>query len=254
MIAAIEPRPASALRAFTILCRWRYLQLGKELPQLLLAQVVIATGTGVGLGFLISGQDDVAGSYIATGAFLLNLFIIAAVMVPSVIAEQKHTGALDYMWSLPAPRLAHPLAELVVWSSAALPGMLVSLLAMSFRFDLDLRFGPLLVPAVLLTIVTATAVGTAIGLRSPSQQATNLLTNALLMLVLLFSPVNFPGERLPGWLQAVHDVLPIASMADLVRGGLLSGYEAEVGRDLLVLGAWCVVAVTVTFRGVNRTT
>lgn len=254
MIAAIEPRPASPVRAFTILCRWRFLQLGKELPQLVLAQVLIATGTGVGLGFLVSGQDDLAGAYIATGAFLLNLFIVAAVMVPSVIAEQKHTGALDYMWSLPAPRLAHPLAELTVWSTAVVPGMLVSLLAMSLRFDLDLRFGPLLVPAVVMTILTATAVGTAIGLRSPSQQATNMFTNALLMLVLLFSPVNFPGERLPGWLQAVHEVLPIASMADLVRGGLLQGYDAEVGNDLLVLGAWCVAAVAITVRSVNRTT
>ena len=250
---AVEPMPAPPLRAFTILCKWRYLQLGKELPQLLLAQVVIATGTGVGLGFLVSDVDQRAGSYIATGAFLLNLFIISTVMVPSVISEQKHTGALDYMWSLPAPRLAHPLAELVVWSSAALPGMLVSLLVMSFRFDLDLRFGPLLVPTVVLTVLTATAVGTAIGLRSKSQQATNLLTNALLMLVLLFSPVNFPGDRLPGWLQAIHEVLPIAAMADMVRGGLLVGYEADLARDLVTLGAWCAVALTLTIRSVNRT-
>jgi ABC-2 type transport system permease protein len=247
------PAPASPIRAFTIVCRWRFLQLGKELPQLLVAQVLIATGTGVGLGFLISGDDARAGSYIATGAFLLNLFIIAAVMLPNVMAEAKLTGALDYMFSLPAPRIVHPLAELVVWSTAAVPGMLVSLLAMSLRFDLHLHVGALLVPAVLLTVLTATTVGAAIGLRARSQQATNLLTNALLMLVLLFSPVNFPGERLPGWLQAIHEVLPIASMADLVRGGLLAGYHADAVHDLLVLGAWCVVGLAVTIRSVNRT-
>ena len=254
MIAGIEPKPAPPLHAFAILVRWRFLQLARELPQLLMIQVVVATGTGVGLGFLVPDRDPIAGSYIATGAFLLNLFIISAVALPGVMAEQKHSGALDYMWSLPAPRLAHPLAELSVWATATLPGMLASLLIMSFRFDLDLRFGPLLVPAVVMTVITTTAVGTAIGLASKSQQATNMMTNALLMLVLLFSPVNFPAERLPGWLQGIHEVLPIAAMADLVRGGLLEGYQADVTRGLLVVGAWCVLGIGVTIRSVNRVT
>jgi len=250
VIAVVEP--ISPVRAFLVMLRWRLLQLRVELPQILLAQVLIATGTGVGLGFLLPRGDRLAGAYVATGAILLNLFIISVVMVPQVVAQQKQSGEHDYLWSLPIPRLVHPLAELVIWSVAIVPGMLVAFAITSLRFDLDLDVSPLLVPAVLLTLLTGTAVGNAIGLRSTSPQMMNLFTNAVLMLVLLFSPVNFPGERLPGWLQAVHEVLPIAAMADLVRGALLADYDAEVGRDLVTLGLWCALGITVTVRAVNR--
>jgi ABC-2 type transport system permease protein len=239
--------PISPFRAFGVLVRWRFLQMRAELPQVLLLQIVVATGTGVGLGFLLPRGDTVAGAYVATGAILLNLFIIAVVMVPQVVAQQKLSGEHDYMWSLPVPRLVHPLAELVLWTI-----MLVAFVITSLRFDLDLDVSPLIVPAVLLTLLTGTAVGTAIGLRSKSQQMMNLATNALLMLVLLFSPVNFPAERLPGWLQAIHQVLPIGSMADLVRGALLAGYEADVARDLVNLGIWSALGIAVTVRTVNR--
>jgi ABC-2 type transport system permease protein len=249
---ATTARPVPPLRAFTILCRWRFTQLRKELPQILVVQILVATGTGVGLGFLVSDLDPLAGSYLATGAFLLNLFIIAIVFVPQTVTESKATGALDYMWSLPIPRLAQPLADLVVWGAAILPGMLVSLVVTSLRFDVDLRISVLIVPAVVLTLLTATAVGTAIGLRSGSQQMTGLLTNALLMLVLLFSPVNFPAERLPDWLQGVHEVLPIAAMADLLRGGLLAGYQSDIAGDLVVLGVWASLATVVTWRSVTK--
>jgi ABC-2 type transport system permease protein len=249
---ATAARPVSPVRAFTILLRWRITQLRKELPQILLVQVLVATGTGVGLGFLISDADPIAGSYLATGAFLLNLFIIAIVMVPQTVAEAKLSGARDYMSSLPVPRLAESLAEVVVWAVAILPGMLISLVITSIRFDVDLRLSVLIVPAILLTLVTATAVGTAIGHKSVSQQMTGLVTNALLMLVLLFSPVNFPLDRLPGWLQGVHTVLPIAAMADLLRGALLAGYESDVARDLLMLGIWATVAWTITWRSITK--
>jgi ABC-2 type transport system permease protein len=251
-VIALESRPASAARSYTILCRWRAAQLGQELPQILVAQVLFATGTAVGLGFLIPDVDSRAGAYLATGAFLINLLIIAIAMVPGMMTEARVTGSLDYMWSLPFPRLVYLLAELTIWALAMLPGMVISLVVTSIRFDFDLRISPLVVPAVALVLLTATSVGAAIGLRSPSQQTTNLFTNFVLIVVLLFSPVNFPAERLPGWLQGVHDVLPIAPMADLVRATLVGGVETNVGRDLVVLSVWCALGLAVTIRSVRR--
>jgi ABC-2 type transport system permease protein len=110
------------------------------------------------------------------------------------------------------------------------------------------------VPAVALVLLTGTSVGAAIGLRSPSQQTTGLFSNFVLIIVLLFSPVNFPGDRLPGWLQGVHQVLPIAHMGDLVRATLVGGTETNVGLDLVVLGLWCAFGIAVTIRSVSRPT
>jgi ABC-2 type transport system permease protein len=246
-------RPAHPVRAYRILCRWRALQLRQELPSIVVAQVLFATGTAIGLGFLIPDVDPVAGAYLATGAFLINLLIVAIAVVPGTMTEAKVSGSLDYMWALPFPRLAYLLAELTIWALAMLPGMTVSLVVTSIRFDFDLDVSILVVPAIALTLVTASSVGAAIGLRSPSQQTTNLFTNFVLVVVLLFSPVNFPAERLPGWLQGVHEVLPIAAMADLIRGTLVGGTQPDVGHDLVVLGLWCAIGAAVTWRAVGRT-
>jgi len=65
--------------------------------------------------------------------------------------------------------------------------------------------------------------------------------------------VNFPADRLPGWLQAVHSVLPIAHMADLVRATLVGGVSTSAGTDLLILTPWCLFGLFVTWRSVSRT-
>lgn len=107
------------------------------------------------------------------------------------------SGALDCMWPLPYPRLTYIATELTIWSLAALPGMVISLLVTSIRFGFDLRVSPSVVPSVVLILFTRTTVGTAIGLRSPSAQTTNLFSSFVIIVVLLFSPVSFPGGGCP---------------------------------------------------------
>lgn len=242
----------SPVRAFAILFRWRVLQTRQELAQLLVMEVLFATGIAVGFGFLIGDLDSEGAAYLATGALLMNLLMIAVALVPSTMTEARVSGALDYMWAQPFPRVVYLLSELTVWALVMLPGMVVSLVVTSIRFDFPLHISPLVVPALVLILLTGASVGAAIGLRAPSQQATNLYSNFVFISVLLFSPVNFPADRLPGWLQGVHQVFPIAHMADLLRAALLDGLHTNAGADLAVLGAWCVLGVVSTWRAVNR--
>ncbi|MNC77887.1 hypothetical protein D3C75_1299620 [compost metagenome] len=64
-----------------------------------------------------------------------------------------------------------------------------------------------------------------------------------MFVVLLFSPVSYPAERMPGWLQAAHEWLPIEPMAQLVRSGLASDAFSMPARSLVVLLVWCVASV-----------
>jgi ABC-2 type transport system permease protein len=249
---AVRPAPASPLRALTILIRWRVKQMRQELPQLVAAQILVATGTGIGLGFLIPRMDPFVAAYLATGAFLINLALIAVAFVPQTMTEARTNGSLDYMWSLPFSRLVFMASEMTIWMLAMLPGMVVSLVVTSIRYDFDLHISPLAVPAIALVLLTGASVGAAIGLWSPSVQLTGLIGNALIMVVLLFAPVNFPADRLPGWLQAVHRVLPIEPMADIIRATLVRGIDTSPARDLVVLTLWCGFGLFVTMRAVNR--
>jgi len=90
--------------------------------------------------------------------------------------------------------------------------------------------------------LTAAAVGYAMASLLPPALAM-LMTQALVFVVLLFSPVSYPAERMPGWLQGAHEWLPIQPMAQLVRAGLASDTFALPTRSLVVLVVWCAASV-----------
>jgi ABC-2 type transport system permease protein len=94
------------------------------------------------------------------------------------------------------------------------------------------------VPAVLLSALMAVSVGfgMALAIRNPS--VTNLIANAPIFIVLLFSPIVFPPSNLPGWLFAVDRALPFYNMAQVIRAGLTTGLVTDFARSYLVLLAW----------------
>jgi lipooligosaccharide transport system permease protein len=52
--------------------------------------------------------------------------------------------------------------------------------------------------------------------------------------------VYFPIEQMPGWLQAVAQVLPLKAAVDLVRPLVLGSLPTEVVRPVLTLAAYAV--------------
>jgi hypothetical protein len=63
----------------------------------------------------------------------------------------------------------------------------------------------------------------------------------------LFSPVNFPVECLPNWLEAIHHFLPVKCAAIAMRGALVPGYSDGPGLALAVLGVWCLAGLVINY-------
>jgi ABC-2 type transport system permease protein len=114
---------------------------------------------------------------------------------------------------LPIPRLVYLLADMTVWLAVVLPGVVFAVIIGSIRFGLDLQISPLVVPAVVLVALTATSIGYALASLVPPMIA-NMASQVLVVFTLMFSPLNFPADRLPGWLAAIHSVLPIQPMGE----------------------------------------
>lgn len=74
----------------------------------------------------------------------------------------------------------------------------------------------------------------------------------LVVFVLMFSPLYFPADRLPGWLAAIHRVLPIQAMGEVIRGTLAGSTFPLPAGALLLLGAWCAAAFAVTYAVLAR--
>jgi ABC-2 type transport system permease protein len=218
--------------------------------------VVIQTLMGAGMvlmyGFFYPSITPERALYIATGAPTLALIPLGLVMVPNGVMQDKLQGTFDYVWSLPTRRSAQMLSTFALYTLMALPGTVLALLVAVGRYGIHLSLSPVLIPAVLLCALTSVTVGYALALAIKNPLVTNVIVNALIFVVLLFSPIVYPASQLPGWLFDVHRVLPFESMATVMRAGLTTGLATDVGLSFLVLVIWGVAGCAVTAWVVGR--
>jgi len=110
--------------------------------------------------------------------------------------QPRPEGSLDWMRTLPVPRIAFLLADLAIWTALALPGLVVGVIVANARFDVDLAPQWWLVPGAVLVALTAACIGYAIAtLLAPA--LAQILSQVLAFSIMLFSPVSFPADRLP---------------------------------------------------------
>jgi ABC-2 type transport system permease protein len=240
-----------ALRSYTLLIRWQALRLRSFLPLAIVVQLLFAFGIVVGYPLLFPEIDELTVLYLATGAPAITLITMGLVALPQVVAQGKLEGTLDYMRSLPVPRMVYLMADLSVWLAIVLPGVIFAVGVGAWALDLALSVSLTIVPAVLLVATTAAAVGYAMATVLPPMVAM-LLTQVLVIGVLVFSPINFPAERLPEWLQDIHAVLPVQAMGQVIRGSLAADTFPLTTGPFLLLAVWCAGALGLSYLTLRR--
>jgi len=208
--------------------------------------LVIQTLTGVGMaylyGFYIGDMPDIAKLYIVTGIPALALVPIGLVMVPGAIMIHKIRDTYDFVWSLPVPRMTSAAATFTLFTGLALPGTLLALVLSQIYYGVDLTWSWTFIPALVLTSLTATSVGFGFAHAIPEPRLTNLVTNLIMFLAILFAPIVVPIEQFPEWWANVQRVLPFYHMAQVLRDGLSEGLTGSVSVSWVVLGAWTIGA------------
>jgi len=247
-VGPIAPVQVSLWTGFRTLLRWSTASIGAMLPLIMVIQAMLAAGIIVGFGLLIPDITPDNALFLSSGAPTILLLTIGLAIVPQGVSRMKASGAFDYQRSLPVPRTMLLLVDLVVWTMIAVPGVAVGLVIAWLRFDLTFVFNwPLLVFASLLVTVMGTAVGYAIAV-SMQPMLAQLISQVLVFVVLLFSPIAFPASQLPTWFQKLHEILPIQPAADLMRVGIASDTFTFRAQDLVVLTVWTVLGVAITAR------
>jgi ABC-2 type transport system permease protein len=236
-----------ALRDYGLLLRWQFLRLRRVLLLLVVIQVALALGIVYGLAFLIPNIDGRTALFLATGAPTVTLLVLGLTVVPQEISQNKLTGRAAYLATFPVPRLAQPAADVTFWLLAQLPGTALALVVAAVRFDFALRIHPAVVPAIALVALTGASLGYALAMLAKPEVAQQL-SSFLSIGILLFSPINFPPQRLPGALRAIHAVLPIQYMADVVRWSLTGTTSDPIGLAFAVVAAWCALGIGVSWR------
>lgn len=130
------------LRSYGLLVAWQASRLKGFLPLAIVVQALFAFGIVVGFPLLFPEIDRLTILYLATGAFTITLVTIGLVALPQVVSQAKLEGILEYMRSLPVPRMTYLLADLTVWLAIVLPGVVFAVVVGAWSFSLDLAVSP----------------------------------------------------------------------------------------------------------------
>jgi ABC-2 type transport system permease protein len=239
------------LRNYYLMLKWQALSQKPIIPLNMVVQLMVAVGFIIGLSYFYPHLDSATARYLTTGAPTIILLMVGLVLLPQIVGSARKEGTFDYIWSLPVPRMVYIAADATIWVAVTLPGVIAALAMGSAYHHFALHISPLVVPALLLVAASGVFIGYIIALWPPKPEIGNVLTQVLVFVIMLFSPILFPAAQLPGWLQAVHRVLPFQYMADLARG-TLTDLPVDLGLAFLVVGIWCLVGFIGTFLLVNR--
>jgi ABC-2 type transport system permease protein len=239
------------LRSYGLMLKWDSLSMRTYLALMFAVQLMIAAGFIYGISFFYPAITPETARYLTSGAPTLILATVGLVVVPQSVAMMRQEGTFDYIWSLPVPRMVYVFSFTTVMLLSTLPGVILAIGVGAWNFNFDLSISFLIVPAVILVSLSGTFVGYAMALSVSKPMMVNVLTQIIVFVVMLFSPVMFPVDRLPGWLQDIHQVLPIQYMAELVRG-TLTDLPVNLGLAFGVVGAWCALGFGVTWLIVRR--
>ena len=241
----------SVLRSYRLLVTWQTLRLKSFLPLAIVVQAMFAFGIVVGYPLLFPQIDELTLLFLATGAPAVTLITMGLVALPQVVARAKLEGTLEYMRSLPVPRLTYLAADMSVWVAIVLPGVIFSVAFGAWALDLSLSVSLAVVPAILLVATTSASIGYAMASVLPPMLAM-LLTQVLVVGVLIFSPINFPAERLPAWMQSLHALLPVQAMGEVIRGSLAADVFPLTAGPFLLLAAWCAASLVLSYLTLQR--
>jgi ABC-2 type transport system permease protein len=154
-----------------------------------------------------------------------------------------------------SPVLASPANRAALFLGRALPqvanGIFVSLVGFAAaRVALDFHPRAASLPAlalvVVVTTVSCTAFGMAVGALGLRLRDVFLVANPAYFLMLLFCGVNVRLDALPGWMAAIGRCLPlthgIAAARRVASGASIGDVGTSVGTEIAVGAAWAAVA------------
>lgn len=205
-----------------------------------LIMVIVALGVAIGFSYLMGSDDGSGLLFLATGAPTIVLIMVALVVVPMQNSSAKIEGYIDFIKALPANRKSFLIADAGLWALITIPAIAVSIIAANLIFDPGFAVSWWIVPTYLLMVFSCFGIGYGYSFVLPAE-ATMALSQVIAFTALMFSPINFPLERLPEWLQTVHEVLPIYHMAEVMRASLAETSFSAEPLSYIILGAWAVV-------------
>ncbi|OLS06069.1 ABC transporter [Lacticaseibacillus casei] len=246
----VDKIPKQQVRQFWGLIRWSLIRHKVLLPAFSMTQVVLALAIVYGLALLMPNMSHTDILYLSSGAITIGIIAVGCVLAAQIVSTAKQDGVVAYQKTLPVARTKIILADVIIWSLASIPGVIMSCIAATSRFHVDLYVSPISITVIVLAQITMVLIGFSLAYWL-SANAMALTTQVIMIGGLLFSPITYPADRIPFWLTSVYELLPFVPASNLIRATLFHATPFSY-LNLLVLLMWLTTAFALSLLALSK--
>jgi lipooligosaccharide transport system permease protein len=198
---------------------------------------------GYGLGSLLQNIDGIPYlHFLASGSICMSIMMAASFeSLYSAFSRMHVQKTWDALLNAPLALDDVVLAEML-WAATKALFSGVAILGVLFMLGIGLHPHTMLVLPVLFLIgMTFASLGLVVNAVAQGYDFFTYYFTLVLTPMIFLSGVYYPIAQLPGWLQAVSQLLPLSAAVGLVRPLILGGWPADPLVDIAILLAYCVV-------------
>jgi len=180
------------------------------------------------------------------GSIVFSLSLTSISWLGYLLLENRFTGRLKLFATLPLAPSSYVFGVLLfAIAQAAVSTTTLLVVGRALGVKVSPNF-PLLIVAIVLTILCLCGLGVVVAARARSFSQGSLLTDTLGAGLIFLAPVFYAPEMMPSAVRAFAQLLPTTFAARAVQTALAGG--PGIGNDLLVLSLMAVATLAFGFR------
>ena len=192
---------------------------------------------------------------VVPGLIGVVLTMTMVMMTALAMTRERERGTMESLLATPALPIEVMLGKIAPYILIGYVQVAVILVAAALLFDVPMRGSLLLLSAVLVVFIAANlAIGFTFSTIARNQLQAMQLTFFFFLPSMLLTGFMFPFRGMPGWAQAIGEILPLTHFLRIVRGIMLKGNGAlEIAGQLWPIAVFMVVAGAVALLRYKQT-
>ena len=184
---------------------------------------------------------------IVPGLLGVILTMTMVLMTGLAMTRERERGTFENLLATPALPVEVMTGKIVPYILIGLIQVTLVLLAARFLFDVPMEGSLALLYAVVLVFIAANlTLGITFSSIARNQLQAMQMTFFFFLPSMLLSGFMFPFRGMPGWAQAIGEILPLTHFLRIVRGILLKGNHWDaIALEVAALAAFLVAAAAI---------
>jgi len=198
-----------------------------------LISVLISSATFFMLRLVVNPDPEVEIQLLA-GAIVFGVGMISVSRTGQLMVSERFEGRMKLFITSPISQSSYMVGVTTMATvSASITAVVV--LALAAAAGVQYHLSPLLIPLIIFTGLTLTGIAVIIATHARTALTAYMLCDAIGVIVVFCSPIFYPVERLPEWLQWVARISPFTHAGQAFRE-VLSGGSSILVPVCVLLG------------------